>query len=64
MQKSLVVIINTNNSPITNLLMNSFRLFEFKRKLEVFSSVEDFFELHSWATEEKKTKTELKTVIF
>ena len=36
--------------------MNSFRLFEFKRKLEVFSSVEGFFEFHSRATEGKKGK--------
>ena len=35
-------------------LLNSFKFFEFKRKLEVFSFVEDFFKLHSWATEEKK----------
>ncbi|MDO5988851.1 hypothetical protein Q4Q39_15680 [Flavivirga amylovorans] len=42
--------------------MNSFRLFGFKRKLEVFAYVEDFFELHSRATEGKKT--ELKIAIF
>ena len=34
--------------------MNLFQLFGFKRKLEVLSFVEDFFELHSIATEEKK----------
>ncbi|MDO5989420.1 hypothetical protein Q4Q39_18600 [Flavivirga amylovorans] len=44
--------------------MNSFRLFGFKRKLEVFDYVEDFFELHSRATQGKKDKTELKTAIF
>ncbi len=36
--------------------MNSFKLFGFKRKLEVFSFVEDFFKLHSSATEGKKDK--------
>ncbi|WP_303318366.1 hypothetical protein Q4Q34_10305 [Flavivirga abyssicola] len=36
--------------------MNSFSLFGFKRKLEVFASVEDFFELHSRATGGKKDK--------
>ncbi|QMU65605.1 MAG: hypothetical protein GKR88_15830 [Flavobacteriaceae bacterium] len=36
--------------------MNSFKLFEFKRKLEVFRTVESFFELHSSATERKKDK--------
>lgn len=39
------------------ILLNSSLLFRFKRKLEVFISVEDFFELHSLATEVKKTKT-------
>ena len=34
--------------------MNSFKLFKFKRKLEVFSIVESFFELYSIATEDKK----------
>ncbi|SNY94526.1 hypothetical protein SAMN06265377_0186 [Flagellimonas pacifica] len=34
--------------------MNSFDLFEMKRKLEVLCTVENFFELHSWATERKK----------
>ncbi|MDO5986977.1 hypothetical protein Q4Q39_06105 [Flavivirga amylovorans] len=36
--------------------MNSFRLFGFKRKLEVFDYVEDFFSLHSRATQGKKDK--------
>ncbi|QMU64063.1 MAG: hypothetical protein GKR88_16175 [Flavobacteriaceae bacterium] len=36
--------------------MNSFKLFGFKRKLEVFRAVEGFFELHSSATEGKKDK--------
>ena len=44
--------------------MNSFKLFGFKRELEIFSSVEGFFELHSRATEGKKTKTGLKVAIF
>lgn len=34
--------------------MNSFKLFGFKRKLEVFSSVEGLFELHSRAYGMKK----------
>ncbi|QMU63730.1 MAG: hypothetical protein GKR88_05125 [Flavobacteriaceae bacterium] len=34
--------------------MNSFKLFGCKRKLEVFNSVESFFELHSSATEGEK----------
>jgi hypothetical protein len=37
-------------------LLNSFKLFGFKRKLKVFSLVEVFFELHSTATERKKEK--------
>ncbi|QMU63044.1 MAG: hypothetical protein GKR88_01330 [Flavobacteriaceae bacterium] len=45
-------------------ILNSFRPFGFKRKLEVFSSVEGFFELHSSTTEGKKTRTEQKTPIF
>ncbi|HEX9599909.1 MAG TPA: hypothetical protein VF985_00330 [Mariniflexile sp.] len=36
--------------------MNSFKVFEIKRKLGGFSSVEGFFELHSSATEGKKGK--------
>ncbi|QMU66311.1 MAG: hypothetical protein GKR88_19825 [Flavobacteriaceae bacterium] len=36
--------------------MNSFTLFGCKRKLEVFSSVEGFFELHSSTTEGEKDK--------
>ena len=34
--------------------MNSFKLFGLKRKLDIFCPVEDFFELHSSATERKK----------
>ena len=44
--------------------MNSFRVFGFKRKLEVFSSVEDFFELHSRATEGKKDKSRVESSNF
>ncbi len=44
--------------------MNSFKLFGFKRKLEVFSSVEGFFELHSSATEGKKDKNRAKNSNF
>ena len=40
--------------------MNSFKLFGLKRKLEVFSSVEGFFKLHSWATEREKGKIRLQ----
>ncbi|MDO5971826.1 hypothetical protein Q4Q35_18645 [Flavivirga aquimarina] len=40
--------------------MNSFKLFGFKRKLEVFSSVEGFFELHSRVTEGKKDKNRVE----
>ncbi|MFI0427921.1 hypothetical protein [Mariniflexile sp. HMF6888] len=36
--------------------MNSLKVFEFKRKLGDFSSVEGFFELHSSATEGRKGK--------
>ncbi|MDO5989600.1 hypothetical protein Q4Q39_19520 [Flavivirga amylovorans] len=36
--------------------MNSFRLFGFKRKLEILAYVEDFFELHSRDTKGKKGK--------
>ena len=39
-----------------HISMNSFRLFEFKRNLEVFNTVEGFFELHSRAMERKKDK--------
>ena len=34
--------------------MNSFKLFGMRRKLGVLYPDEDFFELHSWATERKK----------
>ena len=37
-------------------IMNSFKLFGFKRKLDVFSFVEDYFEFHSRATEGEKGK--------
>ncbi|QMU65222.1 MAG: hypothetical protein GKR88_13575 [Flavobacteriaceae bacterium] len=40
--------------------MNSFKLFEFKRTLEVFKAVEGFFELHSSATERKKDKNRVE----
>ncbi|GAA3586955.1 hypothetical protein GCM10022396_00190 [Flavivirga amylovorans] len=40
--------------PVFCFIVNSFRLLGFKRKLEVFAYVEDFFELHSRATEGKK----------
>jgi hypothetical protein len=36
--------------------LNSFKVFEIKRKLGGFSSVEGFFELHSSATEGRKGK--------
>ncbi len=36
--------------------MNSFRLLGFRRKLEVFSAVDGFFELHSRAMERKTDK--------
>ena len=44
-------------------LMNSVKLFEFKRKLDVLSTVEGFFEWHNSAKARKKTKTGLKTII-
>ncbi len=44
--------------------MKSFIFFGLKRKLEIFSSVEDFFKLNSNATEGEKDKTGLKTTIF
>ncbi len=39
-----------------SITLNSFKLFGFKRKLEVFRAVEGFFELHSSTTEGKKDK--------
>ncbi len=45
-------------------LMNSFKLFEFKRTLEVFRYVESFFELHSSTTERKKDKNRAKNSNF
>ncbi len=44
--------------------MSSFKPFELKRKLGVFSPVKDFFELHSRATEGKKDKNGRTTTIF
>ncbi|QMU64995.1 MAG: hypothetical protein GKR88_12310 [Flavobacteriaceae bacterium] len=43
--------------------MSSFKLFGFKRTLEVFRYVESFFELHS-ATEGKKDKNRVKNSNF
>ncbi|QMU63659.1 MAG: hypothetical protein GKR88_04745 [Flavobacteriaceae bacterium] len=43
---------------------NSFKLFGFKRTLEVFRYVESFFELHSSATEGKKDKNRAKNSNF
>ncbi|QMU62948.1 MAG: hypothetical protein GKR88_00780 [Flavobacteriaceae bacterium] len=40
--------------------MNLFKLFGFRRKLEVFSSVESFFELQGSATEGKKDKNRVE----
>ncbi len=36
--------------------MNSFKLLGFRRKPEIFSAVEAFFKLHSYATEGEKDK--------
>ncbi|QMU64460.1 MAG: hypothetical protein GKR88_09300 [Flavobacteriaceae bacterium] len=44
--------------------MNSFKLFGFKRTLEVFRYVESFFELYSSATEGKKDKNRAKNSNF
>jgi hypothetical protein len=43
-------------STIPKKTLNSFKVFEIKRKLGGFSSVEGFFELHSSATEGRKGK--------
>ena len=40
--------------------MNSFKLFGFKRKLDIFSFDKGFFEFHSRATERKKDKIRAK----
>ena len=40
--------------------MNSFKLFGCKRKLDVFSFVEGFFEFHSRAMEGEKDKIRAK----
>ena len=39
-----------------DIILNSFKLFGLKRKLDVFCPIEAFFELHSRATEGKKGK--------
>ena len=41
-------------------ILNSFKLFGFKRELEIFSSVGGFFELYSRATEGKKDKKRIE----
>ena len=41
-------------------MLNLFKLFGCKRKLDVFSFVEDFFEFHSRATEGEKDKIRAK----
>ncbi|QMU65752.1 MAG: hypothetical protein GKR88_16715 [Flavobacteriaceae bacterium] len=46
------------------MTLNSFKLFGFKRTLEVFRYVESFFELHSSATEGKKDKNRAKNSNF
>jgi hypothetical protein len=44
--------------------MNTFKLFGFKRRLEVFSSVEGFFKLHSSAMEGEKDKNKAENSNF
>ncbi len=44
--------------------MNSFRPFGCKRKLEVFDSIEGFFELYSRGKEGKKGKNRVKNSNF
>jgi hypothetical protein len=44
--------------------MKSFKFFGFKRKLEILSSGERFFELHSRATERKKDKNMAENINF
>ncbi|QMU65762.1 MAG: hypothetical protein GKR88_16770 [Flavobacteriaceae bacterium] len=58
------VFFNQNLVFYRRKIMNSFKLFGFKRKLEVFSSVEDFLSCIAALRKEKKTRTEQKTVIF
>jgi len=41
-------------------MMNSFKLFRLRQKLDIFCPVEDFFELHSGVTEGKKDKKWVK----
>ncbi len=48
----------------TFYFMNSFKLFELKRKLGVFCPVKGFFSFHSRATEGKKDKKWAKSNIF
>ena len=43
-----------------NAYTNSFKLFGCKRKLDIFSFVEGFFEFHSRATEGEKDKIRAK----
>jgi len=40
--------------------LDSFKLFGLKRKLDIFCPIEEFFELHSSATEGKKDKKWVK----
>ncbi|AXP80169.1 hypothetical protein CJ739_1076 [Mariniflexile rhizosphaerae] len=44
--------------------MNSFKVFEIKRKLGGFSSVEGFLSCIAALRKEEKAKTELKSAIF
>ncbi len=44
--------------------MDSFKLLGFKRKLEILSPVESFFEFHSSVTNREKVNTVLKRAIF
>jgi len=44
--------------------VNSFKLFEFKRKLKIFSFVEGFFESHSRAIGGKKDKNKAEKINF
>ena len=47
-----------------SLLKNSFEFFEFNRKLEILSFVEDFFDLHSLGYGGKKDKNRVKNHSF
>lgn len=44
--------------------MSSFKLFGFKRKLEVFCFLENFFELHNSATEGKEQNRVENSIFF